>query len=61
MKKSDFVLGEWVIFDNKDCQVFQHHSAGLALRIAMPGGWFNFQPLNWNDVKKRPSPQTTNQ
>jgi hypothetical protein len=51
--KANFTPGEWVIFDGKDCQVFEHHSAGLALRIAMPGGWFRFQPLDWSLVQKK--------
>lgn len=57
MKKKDFKPGEWVEFDGKTCQVFRHKTEGLALRIAMPGGWYKFQPLDWNDVSKIQKPE----
>jgi len=51
MTAKDFKTGEAVIFDNHAC-VVRNLNGKKCLAIAMPGGWYYFEPVDWNDVQK---------
>ena len=53
MTAKDFKTGEAVIFDNRTC-VVRNRNGKKCLGIPMPGGWYYFEPVDWNDVKKIP-------
>lgn len=45
-----FKVGDWVAFDGHQCLV-KIRKGKKCLGIAMPFGWYHFEPENWNDVK----------
>jgi len=45
-----FKAGDWVAFDKYECLVVTKKGK-KCLAIAMPLGWYHFEPENWNDVK----------